>query len=160
MSGGPDVHPSVVAALDAAAAPWRVVRHTDLGREVRGPADVAASLGWDEARITKTLLLRGRSGRHALVVCPVMLKLDFGKVAALLGERHEVAPREDLAEVVGYPVTGVTPLGVAGVPVLVDSALVALGSVLTGGGTAGVEVEVAVDDLVALTGATVADVSQ
>lgn len=160
MTGESSIHPSVAAALSATAAPWRIVRHDEMDRPIRSPQDFAAALGWDERRITKSLLLRAQRGDgHAIVVCSAAAKLDFGKVGAVLGSRHEVASRDDLEAVVGYPVTGVTPLGVSSeVRVIVDSAVADLGSVMTGGGAVGVEVEVSVTDLVALTAATVADV--
>lgn len=160
MSGESGIHSAVAAALATASAPWRIVRHDEMDRIIRSPQDFAAALGWDERRITKSLLLRAQRGDgHAIVVCSAAAKLDFGKVGAVLGSRYEVASRDDLDAVVGYPVTGVTPLGIASeVRVVVDAGIADLGSVMTGGGAVGIEVEVSVDDLIALTSATVADV--
>ena len=162
MSDETGVHPSVERALSAASAPWRAVRHDEMDRPIRSPDDFAAALGWDVGRITKSLLLRAQRGdAHAIVVCRATAKLDFAKVGAVLGTRYEVAPREDLETVVGYPVTGVTPLGVSpDVRVVVDAAIADVRSVMTGGGALGVEVEVDVGDLVGLTAAVVADVTR
>ncbi|HEX2204054.1 MAG TPA: YbaK/EbsC family protein [Longimicrobium sp.] len=151
----PEPHPEVVRALEAAGVPFTLRRHAGVPGPVRSPADFAAALGYAPERIAKTLLVRcAGGGALALVVAPAPARVDLKAAAARLGcARVELAPRELLAERLGYPPTGVSPFGARGLPVLVDASLLEHPTVVVGGGAAAVEVEVAPGDLVAATGA-------
>lgn len=59
-----------------------------------------------------------------------------------------MAKTEELAEIIGYPPNGVSPLGAPNdVPVLVDDSLLEFPSVLIGAGQAAVEIELPPTDL-------------
>lgn len=118
---------------------------------IHSPADFAVALGYELARITKTLLVRATTGeRYAIVVAPMGKKVDFRALANLLGvKRVEVAPASDLAARTGYPEKGVSPLGVTGVPVFIDEGLFAFATILVGAGVGGVEIEIDPNDLAA-----------
>jgi Cys-tRNA(Pro)/Cys-tRNA(Cys) deacylase len=146
------------SALDTANANYSVRRHADMSVPIAGPGDFAAAIGYDIDRITKTLFLKTHDDqRYAMVVCPASAKVDFKRAARAAGlPRLEVASRQELDEQVGYPPTGVTPLGVSDrVSVLVDEALLQFDSILVGGGEVGVEIEIRPSDLVEITGAIV-----
>ncbi|KZE43293.1 hypothetical protein AVW09_00695 [Microbacterium sp. T32] len=88
-------------------------------------------------------------------------KLDFAAASEAAGVgRLEVGKPEELAEVLGYPRNGVSPLGIPGeVPVLIDAELHNFPTILIGGGATGIEIEIAPDTLAHLTGAVVVSLS-
>jgi Cys-tRNA(Pro)/Cys-tRNA(Cys) deacylase len=148
------MHPNVAAAVAAHQLQAKIHRHADLPQPVRTPSDFAAQIGYNLDRITKTLLVRGGE-MLALVVAPMGSKVDFSAVAARLdAKRVEVAPREELERVTHYPPNGVSPLGVAGVPVFIDDTLFDHATVLIGAGEAGVELEIAPEALARATNAS------
>jgi Cys-tRNA(Pro)/Cys-tRNA(Cys) deacylase len=151
------VHPQVRAALERGGVGFVERRHAEYARPIYTPGDFAAVLGYVPGRIAKTLLLRGETPpRFALAVCPAPDRLDLAAVAHEMGwRRAQFASAEELATLTGYPPTGVSPLGVSGVRVLLAESLVACETVLVGGGAVGVEVELAPADLLRLTGGTV-----
>lgn len=151
------MHPHVRNALDAAAVPYTERRHADLAVAIHSPAEFAAALGYSIERITKTLFLRASDQRaFALVTCSVTQKLDMSALAAHFGwRRSQVASREDLLAETGYPPAGVSPLGAGPTPVIMDTSLLSLPTILVGGGEVAIEVELAPADLQRAAQATV-----
>lgn len=134
---------------------YTVHRHDAFSEPIRSPADFAAVLGYELARITKTLLVRSTSGgTYAMVVAPMGTKVDFRELANLMGvKRVEVAPASELAALVGYPEKGVSPIGIRNVPAFIDEGLFDFATILVGAGETSVEIEIAPADLAAVTGA-------
>lgn len=149
------MHAKVAEALDCRGVNYTVHRHDAFSEPIHSPADFAAVLGYELGRITKTLLVRSTTGsEYAMVVAPMGKKVDFRGLASRMGvKRVEVAPGADLATVVGYPEKGVSPVGVANLPVFMDEGLFEFATILAGAGEAGVEIEIAPADLAAVTGA-------
>ena len=137
--------------------PYTVRRHSEMPVPIASPHDFARALGYDLGRITKTLLLRDvRERRYAIAVCSAERRLDLQRLAAPMDStRVQMATREELQDVVGQAPTGVSPIGVDGVPVFMDEALMRYETVLVGGGLPGVEVEIAPAELRDLTRAVV-----
>jgi Cys-tRNA(Pro)/Cys-tRNA(Cys) deacylase len=115
---------------------------------------MALALGYDEGRITKTLLLKAETaGRFGLAVLPVYDRANLRVVAARLGDTHcAMASPEELQKILHQPSGGVSPLANEGLPVFLDESLRHYDTVLVGGGTRGVELEVSPADLGLLTG--------
>src|SRR5438105_3092939 len=152
-------HPRVRGALERHGIAARVHVHRLLAPAIMSPADVAEALGYEQARIAKSLFLRRRGGGEFVVaVAPVTGRLDLAAVAAAAGAPPlELARPEELAAVAGYGVGGVSPLAApAGVPVVVDDSLLSHETILVGAGRAGVELELEPAELVAATAARVA----
>jgi Cys-tRNA(Pro) deacylase len=138
------VHPRVAAALLAAGVPFVVHRHRDLPAPPRGPADVAAALGYEVDRISKALFLRCRChGQYAIAVCSVLRKVDLGLLARHLGcKRLELASLQEVGALLGYSTGGVSPIGGGGFRVLMDERLFAFPTILSAAGEIAVEIEV------------------
>jgi len=84
----------------------------------------------------------GAPQRYALIVLSCDRRLDARAAARILGEpRVELASQDDLALLLGYLPTGVSPLWSNGCPVLLDVALDRWPTVLVGGGASGIEIE-------------------
>jgi Cys-tRNA(Pro)/Cys-tRNA(Cys) deacylase len=153
-SGGSDPHPRVRDVLEASGAAAKVRRHADFGVPIRSPDDFARVLGYERARITKTLLLKGAGsgGAYCLAVLPAGVRANLAVAARHMGvSRCSMASEGELARVLDYPRQGVSPLGGEGLRVLLDTALAVWPTVLVGAGTAGVEIEIAPEELRRLT---------
>lgn len=139
------MHPHVLAALTAAKVDFRERRHADYPVVITSPADFAAALGYSVERISKTLFLRASDQQNfGAVTCSVARKLDLPALATHFGwRRARVASRDELLDATGYPPTGVSPLGLAAIPVVLDTELFEFPTVLVGGGQVGVEIELA-----------------
>ncbi|MGH2516743.1 MAG: aminoacyl-tRNA deacylase [Ktedonobacterales bacterium] len=137
------MHPQVSAALDAAQVAYTERRHADYPATIASPADFAAALGYAVERISKTLFLRASDQQaYAAVTCSVVKKLDLPALAAHFGwRRAQVASRDELLAATGYQPTGVSPLGIANCPVVLDAGLFDFPTILIGGGEVGVEIE-------------------
>jgi Cys-tRNA(Pro) deacylase len=142
----------IIDALDAAGIAHTAHCHDDFDRPIRAPKDFADALGYELARISKTLFLKSRDeDRHYLVVCSMDKRVDLAGLAARLGaKRLEMASLADLQRLVGYPPTSVTPIAVHDIPVFLDETLLHYPSVLTGAGVPRVEIEISPRDLAAL----------
>lgn len=147
------MHERVEQMLRAAGVPYRVYVHQDLHSLIRGPWDVAEALGCDLDRITKTLLLRALGDeKYCVVVVSANAQVNFVQLSAHLGVRRvRLARAEELAEVLGYPPAGVSPIGAGSMPVFMDERLFEFDTILTGSGNVGEELELAPEALRALT---------
>lgn len=149
------MHPKVARVFVGKDTHFRVLRHADFPEPIETPADFARQLGYDLARITKTLLVRAADrSRFALVVAPMGSRVDFHRLEAAMGVRKvEVASPSELQEQTGYPRNGVSPLGVDGVDVFMHDILLRFETILIGSGETAVEIELPPNELLSLTGA-------
>ena len=150
------MHPNVANALARHPVAFTERRHSDFPEPIQAPTDFARQLGYELARITKTLLVRSTAGApFALAVASMGTRMQFSALANQLGvKRVETASTSELASLTDYPPNGVSPLGVEGIKVFVDSGLLNFSTILIGAGVAGVEIEIAPQDLIAAAGAT------
>ena len=157
------LHPKVQAALSGGKSAYKIYDHGNFTPQIRTPLDFASALGYPTPRITKTLFLRSHDGQtHSAAVCSVDQRLDFESTADAIGaKRVKVASLDDLRSLTGYPSGGVSPLGLAsGIAVVVDMQLFEYPTVLIGGGTAGIEIELSPAELVRISGATVQSITR
>jgi Cys-tRNA(Pro)/Cys-tRNA(Cys) deacylase len=118
--------------------------------------EAAEALGLDPARVFKTLVVTagGASTGDGLTVCivPAGATLDLKAV----GKRAAMAPTERAERVTGYVAGGISPLGQRrALATLVDDSAHAHPTIFVSAGRRGLELELAPDDLVALTRAEV-----
>ena len=157
------VHPNVDRALRAAGVRYAVRRHVDCAQPILRPDDFAAALGYDVARIAKTILVRTLDGsRYACAVLSANQRVDVKAVGGILGRsRIELAATDEVLARTGYPRTGVSPLGLGeDIPVIIDEGLYRHLTVLVGAGDVGVELEIAPADLQNASNGTVAPISR
>jgi Cys-tRNA(Pro) deacylase len=148
-------------ALHAAAA-------TDLEYEVvtyprvRSIEEAAAHRGVPVAAILKTLVVRRGEDDYVLVLVPGDRVIDWPKLRAHLGVSRLSLPDADEArEATGYERGTITPFGANGSwPVIADAAIAGSGVASIGGGAHGVAIHADADDLIAVIGAGVADVTR
>ena len=152
-------HPLVAAALASSAAPHVVRRHSECPFPILAPRDFARCLARPLDVITKSLFLEllasGQAPAYGVAVCSIPHRVDFTALAKRWNVAEvKLASRATLAEKLGFPPTGVSPLGCEPYPVAMDEAIFAHETILVGGGVAGVEIELAPADLQRICGAT------
>lgn len=153
----------LLARLGARA---RVVRHADLGRDIRTARDFAEAVGCAPERVAKTLLLRaGPFSRHdaatrdrayAAVVLAVVDRVDLRAIASALGAASAtLASKEELQQVLGTVPGAVSPFALGEISLCLDGKLLNMATVFVSGGSPGVDIEIAPADLAEITAARV-----
>jgi Cys-tRNA(Pro)/Cys-tRNA(Cys) deacylase len=148
------------AALAAAGVPFVSHPYThDPGTHSYG-LEAAEVLGVEPARVFKTLMI-DVEGTLAVGIVPVSGTLDLKAVAAALGAKKAVMADPKLAERrSGYVLGGISPLGQRRPsPTVLDQSALAFDTILVSGGRRGLDVELAPQDLIRLTGAQTAPIS-
>lgn len=135
--------------------------HTYTHRDGAGyGAEAADALGQDPRRVFKTLVALV-NGALTVGIVPVTATLDLKALAAAAGgKRAAMAEVADAERVTGYVAGGISPLGQrTRLPTVLDSSAREFDTMFCSGGRRGLEIELAPDDLVALTAATVAPIA-
>ena len=113
--------------------------------------EAAEALGLDPACVFKTLVA-DLDGTLTVCIVPVAHELDLRS----LGKRARLADTAKAERTTGYVAGGISPLGQRrALPTLVDDSALGHPTVFVSAGRRGLEIELAPDDLVALTRATV-----
>jgi Cys-tRNA(Pro)/Cys-tRNA(Cys) deacylase len=121
--------------------------------------EAAQALGVDPVRVFKTLVAEV-DGDLVVAVVPVTTSLDLKALAAAVGgKRATMADPRAAERATGYVRGGISPLGQRRrLRTVLDGSAFDHASVLVSGGRRGLDVEVAPEDLAALTGAARADI--
>ena len=123
--------------------------------------EAAEKLGLDPARVFKTLLA-SVDGELAVAIVPVALQLDLKALAhALGGKRAEMADPALAARKTGYVVGGISPIGQkTALPTVLDESAILHETIYVSGGRRGLDLGIAPDDLLALTGGRFAAIAR
>ncbi len=123
-------------------------------------SEAAAALGIAEERVFKTLVAEV-DGKLTVGVVPVTGQLNLKALASAVGgKKAKMADADAATRATGYVLGGISPLGQrTRLPVVVDESVRRFDTVFCSGGRRGLEIELAPDDLVSLTGATVASIA-
>ena len=126
--------------------------------------EAADALGVDPLRIFKTLVVDVGTTRPelAVAVVPVAGQLSLKHAAAALGaKKAAMADKALVARSTGYVLGGVSPLGQrTPLPTVIDETAQLWDTVYVSAGKRGLQVELAPDDLAAVTGASFADIAR
>jgi Cys-tRNA(Pro)/Cys-tRNA(Cys) deacylase len=157
------INPRVQQHIQSLNIPCTIRNHRDFLGDIRTPADFAAALGYQLARVTKSVLCCSQSkASYAVLVGPIDKRIDFRQAShALSVGRLEVASPEELEQTIGYPRHGVSPFGLdSAISVVVARELLDYESVLVGAGAVGVEIEVSPIELIQATNAVVENIAK
>jgi Cys-tRNA(Pro)/Cys-tRNA(Cys) deacylase len=121
--------------------------------------EAAQALGVEAERIFKTLVV-DVDGRLVVCVVPVTTRVSLKSLAQAVGGRRAVlADPAAAARATGYIVGGISPLGQKRrLTTVLDETALLWATILVSAGRRGLDVELAPDDLLALTGGQTADV--
>ncbi|QTX04508.1 Cys-tRNA(Pro) deacylase [Agromyces archimandritae] len=160
MSRGTASTPATLA-LTAAGIPYTVHAYAHDPRAAAYGLEAAAELGVDPARVFKTLIAE-LDGGLVVGIVPVADRLDLKALAAALGgKRAELADPRLAERRTGYVVGGISPLGQRQpLPTVLDETAILCESIFVSGGRRGLDLELAPDDLVAVTGARYAPIAR
>ena len=146
--------PAVVAA-ERAGIPFTLHEYEPDPKAESYGLEAAEKTGVDPARVFKTLVV-SQDGKLSVAIVPVAAQLDL----RALGKRVELADRTAAERATGYVLGGISPLGQRKpLPTLVDESALAFESIYVSAGRRGLELELAPDDLVRLTGARIAPIA-
>jgi len=123
--------------------------------------EAAEKLGLDPDRVFKTLLATV-DGTLAVGIVPVALQLDLKALAqALGGKRAEMADPAVAERKTGYVVGGISPIGQkTTLATVLDESAILCETIFVSGGRRGLDLELAPDDLLAVTGGRYAPIAR
>jgi len=128
----------------------------------RTAAEAAAAIGCTVAQIAKSLIFRAvDSGRPVLAIASGSVRVDEARLSEILGEDIGRADAAFVREQTGYAIGGVPPVGHRSESaIFIDENLLAFDTVWAAGGTPNAVFRLTPDDLVRLTGGTVAAIAE
>jgi Cys-tRNA(Pro)/Cys-tRNA(Cys) deacylase len=123
--------------------------------------EAATALGVAQDRVFKTLIV-SVDGRLLTAAVPVAGQLNLKALAeAAGGKKAEMAQTAAAERATGYVTGGISPIAQRKpLPVVIDSSALGRETVFCSAGQRGLQVELAPDDLVLATGATVAPIAR
>jgi prolyl-tRNA editing enzyme YbaK/EbsC (Cys-tRNA(Pro) deacylase) len=152
-------------AAQRVASALRASGHTGeiriLSDSARSAAEAAAALGVAQEQIVKSMVFRGRtSNSPVLALVGGRSRVDPALLAACVGEPVGRAGADWVRERTGFAIGGVPPLGHSEpLRTLADPSLVKLALLWAAAGTPHAVFPMRGEDLVALTGAELADIA-
>jgi Cys-tRNA(Pro)/Cys-tRNA(Cys) deacylase len=150
--------------LEARGIPHRV-RVYDAERAFHSADEAASLLGVPGGAVLKTLVVVRETpsrSKPLLVLVPSDRQLDMKRLARALGEKRlRMASQREAEGLTGLKVGGISALSVrqGAFEVLVDASAAQWGQVHVSAGVRGVDLELALDDLLAATGGRLAEIA-
>jgi Cys-tRNA(Pro)/Cys-tRNA(Cys) deacylase len=149
------------AALTRAGIRFTALAYEHDPRAAAYGLEAAEKLGIEPERVFKTLLA-SVDGSLAVGIVPVAEQLDLKALAAALGGKRAEMADPSLAErKTGYVVGGISPIGQkVALPTVLDETAILHETILVSGGRRGLDLELAPDDLLAVTGGRYAPIAR
>jgi Cys-tRNA(Pro)/Cys-tRNA(Cys) deacylase len=146
-----------IRALSGSNLDFRVVR-TERPNSVEESAGLQ---GIEVGELMRTIVVRRGADDYVFVLVPGGRQIDWPKLRAHLGvKRLSLPDQTEAREATGYERGAITPFGsTKRWPVIADASVTRLHRVAIGGGARGVNLHIAVTDLVSHLQADVADVA-
>ncbi len=152
---------NITRLLDSRKIPYQVF---ELPEEKVGAIETAQILGVPAAEVFKTIVVqREKAGKAILAVVPGDGRVDLKKLAAAAGEKKlSLTTQAEAEKLTGLLVGGISPLALLnkGFQVILDESALQYEQIHISGGQRGMNIRLAVKDLVSLTAARVAPVSE
>ena len=111
---------------------------------------VAEKIGKDFKYVYKTLVAEGHSKEIYVFVIPVAEELDLKKAAKAAGEKNiHMIHVKDIQKITGYIRGGCSPIGMKKkYKTFIDASASDIGNIIVSAGKIGIQMELAIDDLV------------
>ena len=122
----------------------------------------AEALNMDPAQVFKTLVAKGPKTGINVFCVPVCLELDLKRAAKVAGDKSiELIPVKELLALTGYIRGGCSPIGMKKrYPTYIDESCQLYESIAVSAGERGHQMIIPYDAIIALTNATLADISR
>ncbi|BDZ63188.1 Cys-tRNA(Pro) deacylase [Agromyces mangrovi Wang et al. 2018] len=148
-------------ALDAAGVAYELRPYAHDPRAQAYGLEAAEALGVEPERVFKTLLA-DVDGELVVGIVPVSGQLDLKALAAATGGKKARMADPAVAERrTGYVVGGISPIGQrTPAPTVLDESAILFEAILVSGGRRGLDLELAPDDLLAVTGGRYAAIAR
>ena len=131
--------------------------------EIHSAEEVANAVGLPAGQVFKTLVVMPEKGRPLLAIVPGNRELDLKKLAQAANEKKlRMATQREAESLTGLLVGGISALALLnkGFPVYLDAQANDYEQVLVSAGQRGINLQLAVEDLVKVAWARVADISR
>ena len=154
--------PFAVRLLEQRKIPHEVF---EFDESIRSAAQVAEATGMPPEAVYKTLVIEQEppTGKPYLLMMPSDSEVDLKALAACLGvKKVRMASHRDAERHTGLQVGGISALALLnkGLPVLIDARALEREEILVSAGQRGMDLRLAVSDLVALTSARPIDAAR
>lgn len=152
---------NVARLLDRAGIQYELIPYrvdeTDLAA-----THVAAELGEDIARVFKTLVLTSGPRQYLVCVIPGDMEVDLKKAARAAGAKKvEMIPMKELVPLTGYIRGGCSPIGMKKpFDTFIHNTATDFDAIFVSAGRRGLQLKIDPRQLIAFTGATVADLTK
>jgi Cys-tRNA(Pro)/Cys-tRNA(Cys) deacylase len=148
-------------ALEGKRIPYDVLSYPDDMRDAEG---IAVHLNVEPEMVFKTLVVMPpESGKKPLLVMvPANHQLDLKKLADVVGAKKlKMATHREAEQLTGLQVGGISAVALLGKPfvIFIDHSAGKLDRIIISAGKRGLQIKLAVKDLIKLTSARIADVS-
>lgn len=145
---------NVTRLLEAHQIPYTAF---ELPAEKLGAIEAAQLMDAPSEQVFKTIVVkREGKGKPILALTPGPFDVDLKALAKVLGEKKLYLPTEREAErITGLQAGGISPLALIskGFQVVIDETAILYDEIYISGGQRGLDIRLAVDDIVKLTGA-------
>ena len=160
MAKGKEEKTNVMRTLEQKKIPYTAYTYPTEGGAMDG-VSVAAYLGVDPEEVFKTLVAKGASGQYYVFDIPVAESLDLKKAAKAVGEKSiAMLPQKELLPLTGYVHGGCSPVGMKKpFPTVFHETAEILDRIMVSAGKIGFQIQCRPEELIALVGATTADVT-
>jgi Cys-tRNA(Pro)/Cys-tRNA(Cys) deacylase len=148
---------NAMRVLEARKVPYEVFAFSP---EIHSADEVAETLGLPPDQVYKTLVVLRAKGKPILIMIAADKELDLKKVAQAVGEKKvHMALHREAEELTGLQVGGISALALLGRPfdMFIDRPATERTRIVISAGQRGMDVRVAVPDLIRVTRARVID---
>ncbi|MFJ8065985.1 Cys-tRNA(Pro) deacylase [Psychrobacillus sp. NPDC096426] len=143
---------NAVRILEQQKIEFELIEYELSGDKVDG-VTVANKIGYPVFVVFKTLLVTAGTGKYYVCIVPVSNELNLKAIAKVVGEKKvELLPLKDLLPTTGYIRGGCSPIGMKKLfPTVVDISAENNNFIIVSGGKIGLQVKLAVADLLKMT---------
>lgn len=151
---------NAVRLVEAAGIEYQL-REQDVSGGFLGGVEMARMLDQNPKQVFKTLVTVSTSGEHFVCVIPVDRELNLKKAAKHFGvKKLEMLLSRKLLETTGYIHGGCSPVGMKKpFPTVIDDSALEFETIMVSGGKVGLQMELKVEDLIALINASCGNVT-
>lgn len=147
----------VMKLLEGKGIPYEAIAFPD---EIRDAEEIAVALALPPGQVFKTLVVTRPLGKPMLVMIPADQHLDLKKLAKAVSEKKlRMATHRQAEELTGLQVGGISALALVnrGFDIRLDRAARQFDEIYVSAGARGLDVRLAVDDLIKVTGARIVE---